>query len=145
MKLTIKQQKFADFYLEYGNATKAAIEAGYSPKYAGFNADKLLKNTKIKDYIDSRLDEIQSKRIADVAEIMEYLTKGMRQELSEEVVVTEGCGDGISESKIVTKKISLRDSNKCAEMLAKRYGIFNETINVNMEIPKFGGDDELQD
>ncbi len=34
-KLTLKQQRFVDNYLIYGNATRAAIEAGYSPKTAG--------------------------------------------------------------------------------------------------------------
>lgn len=35
-KLTIKQQKFADEYLISGNATQAAIKAGYSKKTARF-------------------------------------------------------------------------------------------------------------
>ena len=33
-ELTLKQQKFIDYYLQSGNATKAAIEAGYSRKTA---------------------------------------------------------------------------------------------------------------
>jgi phage terminase small subunit len=145
MKLTVKQRKFADLYLEYGNATKAAIEAGYKPDNAGNNADKLLKNTKIKSYIEERLEEIESQKIADITEIMQYLTKGLRQELEEEVVVVEGIDKGVSEAKIVTKKISLRDSNKCAELLAKRYGILSESLDVNLSVPVFGGEDELED
>lgn len=34
MKLTEKQKKFADYYIELGNATQAAIKAGYSKKTA---------------------------------------------------------------------------------------------------------------
>ena len=34
MKLTIKQKKFADEYIICGNATQAAIKAGYSKKTA---------------------------------------------------------------------------------------------------------------
>ncbi|MEG0669155.1 MAG: terminase small subunit, partial [Clostridium sp.] len=30
MKLTPKQKAFADYYIELGNATEAAIKAGYS-------------------------------------------------------------------------------------------------------------------
>ena len=34
MKLTKKQQDFADYYIELGNAEEAAIKAGYSKNYA---------------------------------------------------------------------------------------------------------------
>lgn len=34
MKLTPKQKKFADEYIRTGNATRSAIEAGYSEAYA---------------------------------------------------------------------------------------------------------------
>ena len=56
-KMTIKQKKFADEYIISGNATKAAIEAGYSKKYANTNASKLLQNTTIKEYVNKRLKE----------------------------------------------------------------------------------------
>jgi len=46
-KLTAKQQRFVQEYLVDYNATRAAIQAGYSAKYAGQNADKLLKNTNV--------------------------------------------------------------------------------------------------
>ena len=34
MKLTEKQKKFADHYIELGNTTQATIRAGYSKKIA---------------------------------------------------------------------------------------------------------------
>ena len=43
---------FADYYIELDNAEKAAIKAGYSPKYARGNAHKLVANSCIKKYID---------------------------------------------------------------------------------------------
>ncbi len=33
-KLNIKQQAFADYYIELGNAVEAAVKAGYSKNYA---------------------------------------------------------------------------------------------------------------
>ncbi len=33
-KLTVKQKKFVDFYVETGNATESAIRAGYSKRTA---------------------------------------------------------------------------------------------------------------
>ncbi|MCD8127729.1 MAG: terminase small subunit, partial [Clostridiales bacterium] len=48
--MTERQRRFCDEYIISGNATQAAIEAGYSPKYANTNAAKLLQNTTIQDY-----------------------------------------------------------------------------------------------
>ena len=42
-KLTIKQKKFADEYIISGNATEAAIKAGYSKNYTNTNISKLLQ------------------------------------------------------------------------------------------------------
>ncbi|WLV25841.1 terminase small subunit [Aciduricibacillus chroicocephali] len=39
VKLTLKQQKFADYYIELGNASEAARRAEYSKKYAAQNTD----------------------------------------------------------------------------------------------------------
>ena len=36
MNLTPKQKAFADYYIELGNATEAAIKAGYNEKTARF-------------------------------------------------------------------------------------------------------------
>lgn len=144
-ELTIKQRKFVDLYLEYGNMTKAAIEAGYSPRNAGQNAAKTLDNPKVKAYLEKRLKQLEDQKIADVTEVMQYLTAGMRQELEEEVVVVEGCGDGISEAVIKKKKISIKDSNKCAELLAKRFGILTDNVSMNVTVPVIGGENELTD
>lgn len=53
-KLTAKQQRFCDEYLIDLNATQAAIRAGYKERYAHTNANKLLQNTTIAEYIAER-------------------------------------------------------------------------------------------
>lgn len=146
MKLTVKQKAFADYYIELGNATEAAIKAGYSKKYAGQNSDKLLKNTKIKMYIDERLKQIEDERIASAAEVMKYLTSVLRGEHTEEVVVVEGNGDGYSSARTINKDISARDRLKAAELLGKRYGIFKDNINVEGVIPVvISGEDDIEE
>ena len=60
MKLNPRQSRFVEEYLIVLNATQAAIRAGYKQKWAGVNADKLLKNTNIKD----ALIEAQTERSA---------------------------------------------------------------------------------
>ena len=52
LKLTIKQKAFADYYIELGNATEAAIKAGYNPKTARQIGSMNLTKVDIKSYID---------------------------------------------------------------------------------------------
>ena len=144
MKLTEKQKAFCDYYIESLNATESYKKAYPNCKKdatARTNSSKLLTNTNIKKYIDEQLQQMQSNRIADATEILEYLTKGIRQELEEEVVVMVNKGDFISEPKIVKKKISIKDSNKCAELLGKRYSLYegekeSEDKNLTITIQK---------
>ncbi|KHF30152.1 Terminase small subunit [Anoxybacillus sp. BCO1] len=71
-KLTEKQKRFADYYIELGNAEEAAKRAGYS---ARGNTTKLLQNTTIREYIQQRLAEKDKERIASQDEILAFLTK----------------------------------------------------------------------
>jgi phage terminase small subunit len=90
MKLTEKQKKFADIYIEKGNATQSYIDAGYkatSRSVAEANARKLLANYSVKNYIDERMKQLDSEKIASQNEILEYLTNVMRGEVTEEVPV----------------------------------------------------------
>lgn len=74
MKLTEKQKKFADYYIELGNATQAAIKAGYSKKTANTIAAQNLAKLSIKNYIDERMEQIASERIMSAQEILERLS-----------------------------------------------------------------------
>lgn len=145
-KLTEKQKRFADYYIETGNATQAAVKAGYSKKYANTNANKLLQNTTIKNYIDEKLTEMSSKRIASANEVMELLTSAARGELEEEVVVVENIGDYCSEAKVIKKQIGAKDRLKAAELLGKRYRLFTDKLEVKGMVPvMIVGEDELED
>ena len=145
-KLTEKQKRFADYYIETGNATQAAVKAGYSKKYANTNANKLLQNTTIKNYIDEKLEEMSSKRIASANEVMELLTSAARGELEEEVVVVENIGDYCSEAKVIKKQIGAKDRLKAAELLGKRYRLWTDKVEVKGMVPvMIVGEDELED
>lgn len=128
-KLTLKQQKFADEYIISGNATQSAIKAGYSEKYANTNAVKLLQNTTIKAYIDERLSELNSKKIADQQEVLEFFTAAMRGELTEPMAI--GLGDGVQQIIEVRPNIATRKS--AAAELAKRYGLSTSKVDVNVK------------
>lgn len=80
MKLTQKQRLFADEYIKSGNATQSAIKAGYANEVSG--RENLRKPT-VKSYIDAKMAEIESHKIADAKEAMQAITAIARGETTE--------------------------------------------------------------
>jgi len=125
-KLTEKQKRFADYYIESGNATEAYRKAGYkciNEKTYQANASRLLSNDMTREYIDNIIQKKDNKRIATQDEVLIYLTAVMRGETLSEVVVIEGTGDGNSKARRMDKAPDEKEKLKAAEMLAKRYGL----------------------
>ena len=116
MKLTEKQKRFADEYIQSGNATQSAIKAGYSQKYANTNVSKLLQNTTIKSYIDERMEMIASNRIMTAKEAVELLTGIGRGEVKETVVVASPMG-----VETVEKEADLKTRISAIKEILKRY------------------------
>ena len=104
MSLTPKQKAFADEYLKCGNATEAARRAGYSAKYAGFNADKLLKNTKITEYMSQRQKQIDDSRIADAAEVLRFYTAVLRGEVKDQFDLDVSVADKMAAGRELMKR-----------------------------------------
>lgn len=146
MKISLKQKRFCDEYIKTGNATEAAINAGYSRSYANAQSYKLLDNVGIKNYIDERMKEIEDTAIADASEVLKYLTRVIRGEETEQVVITENIGDFMSEARVVNKELAAKDKIKAAELIGKRYRLFTDKIeaNVNASII-FEGENDLED
>lgn len=163
-KLTEKQKLFVDEYLIDLNATRAYRDVYPNCKKdssADAAARKLLGNTRIQEYIKQQLEKIGSEKIADAQEVMEYLTKVMRREMKESVVVTltkehseyVDTGDGKPRKKTVKEEVpqiveipaKLSDANKAAELLGKRYALFTDKVQAEIVVPKFEGEDELED
>lgn len=119
-KMTEKQKAFCDYYIETGNATEAAIKAGYSKKTAKVIGSENLTKPYLKQYIDERLTKIEDARIAKGEEVLQYLTKVMRGEEKDQFGLDA----------------SLQDRTKAAELLGKRYRLFVDKIesdsNVNV-------------
>lgn len=117
-KLTPKQQAFADYYIEIGNATESAIQAGYSKKTARVIGQENLLKPAIKSYIDERMEEIASKRIMGATEALELITSIARGEITEEVVVSTLDG-----TEKVEKIPDIKDRQRAAEEMLKRYNV----------------------
>lgn len=130
-KLTEKQKRFIDYYIELGNATEAAKRAGYSERSAKQIGNENL--TKLDFFIKERLKELEDKRIAKADEVLKHLTAAMRGEIDEEVVVTENIGDFMSEARVVKKQISARERIRAAELLGKRYALFTDKVDMDID------------
>lgn len=136
-KLTEKQTKFVDYYIETGgNAAEAARRAGYAKKTCRSIGQENLTKPDIKATIDARLAELKSQRTADATEVLEYLTSVMRGQQEDETIVVEGVGDGCSEARRMSIKVATRDRNKAAELLGRVYGIYNDKLKLeNAPVP----------
>ena len=146
MKLTPKQKAFAEYYIETGNATEAARKAGYKGKNLNRIASENLSKLDIKNYIDEKMKELEDKRIAKADEVLKYLTRVIRGEETEQVVVTENIGDFMSEARVINKELSAKDKIKAAELLGKRYRLFVDKVDTNINASiVFEGEDELED
>ncbi len=140
--MTAKQQRFADEYLIDCNATQAAIRAGYARNSANEQGARLLANASVREYIDARLAEIHSEKIADSTEVLEYLTAVMRGEHTEETL----CLDGDGTQRKISIDVSAKDRIKAAELIGKRYGLFKENVDVLGAVPVvISGGEDLDD
>ena len=117
-KMTEKQKAFCDYYIETGNATEAAIKAGYSKRTAKVIGSENLTKPYIKQYIDERLAKIEDARIAKGEEVLQYLTKVMRGEEKDQFGLDA----------------SLQDRTKAAELLGKRYRLFVDKIESDSKV-----------
>lgn len=131
-KMTAKQKRFCDEYLISLNATQAAIKAGYSEKYAHTNAAKLLQNTTICEYVKKRMDEKEKELIADQDEVLKYLTSVLRGESQSSVLARTFDGS----EDVISKPPDEKERLKAAELLGKRYGLYLDKVeqNVDMEL-----------
>lgn len=149
-RLTIKQQKFADEYIITGNATESAIKAGYSKKTARSIGQENLTKPDIKEYVEKRLDELASERVANQQEVLETLTRILRRENKEmDVVIVKKAetiqtttAAGNTTEKIVYNEHAEHvytdtknsDVNKAAELLGKRYVMWTDKQQIEGDL-----------
>lgn len=118
--LTAKQERFVAEYLVDGNATRAAIAAGYSERTAARIGSELLTNPRIKAAIAKALKAQEKRTLVTADENLKRLDRLARR--------AEGEGDltaAINASvwigkhyKSFTDKLEVRDTTPRAERLA---------------------------
>ena len=109
-KLTERQKRFIDYYIETANATESAKRAGYK----GNNLNRVASEnlSKLDIFIKERLEQLEDDRIASAKEVLQYFTTIMRD-----------------------KKEDTNDRTKCAELLGKKHGIFKEQVTIETDKP----------
>lgn len=103
-KLTLREQKFIAYYIEYGDAQKAVKEAGFNTTSPLSYSRKLLAKEKIQKELAKQMNLIQNDAIASATEIMLFYTKSMRGEIKDQFGI----------------EATLADRMKAADALAKR-------------------------
>ena len=141
--MTARQERFCQEFAKTGNATLSAISAGYSEKTATEQGSRLLMNVNVQERIRELQGEIKNQNILDAREMQEILTSIIKQESQEEVIVVEGCGDGVSEAVTKKKTPSQADRIKAIQLLARMQGVLDSGNTVNVVVPIFGGEDSL--
>ena len=124
--VTDKQRRFCDEYLIDANATRAykvAYPSIKSDEAASVCASKLLRNAKVKAYLDEQMAKLSSSKIASAEEVLEFLSEIMRNKHEE-----------------------TKNRIKAGELMGKRHGLFKDTISVQGTIPiVIDGGDSLED
>ena len=142
-KLNEKQKAFADYYIESLNATesyKIAYDCSYNT--ARTNGARLLTNANIKKYIDEVMNAKDESRIASQDEILQILTDIARGITEEEVVQFSQLGEELR----TTRKPTIKDRMKASELLGKRYRMWIDKVeaNINQQVI-FEGEELLED
>lgn len=135
--MTEKQKRFCDEYLIDCNATRA-----YKTIYQNVKSDevarkagsRLLTNVDVKNYIAEQMEKIHNEKTADAQEVIEYLTSVLRGESTAQEIVVEGTGDGCSEARTMEKAPSEKEKLKAAELLGKRYALFTDKVETDVDM-----------
>ena len=144
-RLTSKQRRFINFYLELWNGTEAASRAGYEGDRdtLAVTASRLLRNAKVRDAIEKRLES----EAMGADEVLWRLGQQARGNLAEfiDTNVPGGLVDmvAVREKGYLLKKLSwtkaglqveLYDAQAALEKLGKAHGLFKDRVDLSGEV-----------
>ncbi|MGG6819815.1 terminase small subunit [Staphylococcus pseudoxylosus] len=126
MKLTVKQQKFADEYIISGNATEAAIKAGYSKKTARSVGAENLTKPYIMEYINKRLNELKEERLMSIEEALTLSASIARgEEQNARSKIYNHLTDKVDKEITYTHTPRIEERQRSIEHILKVHGILN--------------------
>ena len=116
--LNKRQIDFVQEYMKTNNVRQSAIKAGYSPKTASVQGSRLLSNVKVSAYINAITERLESDKIADIEEVMQYLTSVMRGEKKDQFDLDP----------------ALSERTKAASELARRLDVKARNLNIECAV-----------
>lgn len=134
-KLTPKQQAFADYYIETGNATQSAIKAGYSEKTARFIGAENLTKPNILKYIEKNLEQHEIDIKLRQKQSLDYAIRVLNEEETEDhaFVVSNGESEDV---QVVRLKPKIRDKTEAAKFLTTVLSTVEKNRLQNIKLEK---------
>lgn len=148
--MTEKQKRFADEYLIDLNATRAyraAYPAVKRDEAAAVNASKMLRNTKVVDYISERMEERQKRTEITQDRVLQELAAIAFVDVTEIVSIkqntvfiknTDALTDaqkkaiaGIKTAKDGSVEVKMNDKRAALELLGRHLGMWNDKLEVS--------------
>ena len=162
-KMTPKQKRFVEEYLVDLNATQAAIRAGYSPKTATVIGAETLTKPYVSAAIEKALAERSRRTGINQDRVIRELARIAFVKISD-VVTEEGKirTDAASDDLACIESYKVKNSDgvngtstecevrlasklKALELLGKHLGMWNDKLTVDLTIPVYEGDGDLED
>lgn len=162
MGLSDKQKCFVEEYLIDLNATQAAIRASYSVKTANEQGARLLANVSIKTAIAEKMAErsrrtgvsqdrviLELAKIAFVnaADVIDFQNASIKKNAAiEDTAAIQSVKTKLFGEGGIEREIKMADKLKALELLGKHLGMWNDKLDVNMNIPIiFEGEADIEE
>ena len=142
-KLSIREQKFVSYYLEYGDAAKAVKEAKFNTTSPSAYARKLLAKPKIQKEVQAQLALFKNECIASSQEIMGFYTMAMRGEVKDQFGLEATLADRLKAADALAKRqidaVAIADRAKDnAFTITLNWGRGNTAENPNIPVVNEG-------
>lgn len=145
-KLSVREQKFVSLYLEYGDPTKACVEAKFKTTAPKQYARKLLSKPKIQKEVQAQLELFKNECIASSQEIMGFYTMAMRGEVKDQFGLDATLADRLKAAEALAKRqidaVAIANRAKDNEFTINlNWNRENTTVNPELTNP----DDDMLD
>ena len=115
--LTLKQRRFADFYIETGNAAEAARRAGYSERSAGLIGKENINKPPVKAYIAMRMQPKEGRHIATMDEVLQFFTDVVAGRVKDQFGLDASLQDRIKAGQELMKRYAVADMRQQSTMV----------------------------
>lgn len=163
-QLSEQRQRFVEEYLIDLNGTQAAIRAGYSVKTAQEQSSRLLSNVMVQEAISkamaarSRRTGVNQDRVVlelaklafvKMTDVVDSNGRIREDATDDDLACIESIKYKESDNEFggsVEREVKIGSKLKALELLGKHLGMWNERMNVNLNLPVFyEGENEIEE